>query len=196
MKLCLLICVIVSPDVAAQNAQKATRKLPEIVAHYKKLAQFSRDSVSSRAHLDTIAFPASTGSATSKVALTLPVVYLDDIPELMLIPSPPPNSSRQVREELDYLLRVQQSRSPREIEAAKELAELYFIPLLDGMAHPHYSRNDKSLFYAGSSMGEWFNASNLPELARVLRGEHQDITISSTISIGPGLTNWTPYCNR
>ena len=119
MKLCLLICVIVSPDVAAQNAQKATRKLPEIVAHYKKLAQFSRDSVSSRAHLDTIAFPASTGSATSKVALTLPVVYLDDIPELMLIPSPPPNSSRQVREELDYCCVSSRAVAPGKLKLPK-----------------------------------------------------------------------------
>ena len=172
--LLLIAALSIGPVSVAQTAQKANRRAADVAAHYRQLAKSSREPVATRASMDTITFPVAAGSAVSKAALTLPVVYLTDIPELLNIPRPPANSSEQTRAELDYLLRVQQSRKPEEIQGAKELAELFFIPLLTDATHPHYAYNDRALFFAGSGFGEWFNAKNLPQMARLLGRVQQD----------------------
>lgn len=175
--LLLLVAVGITSTSYAQSTPKANRDALPIAAHYKRLAQLNRAPGAERASLDTITFSASAASTTSKTALTLPSVYLADVPELLRIPPPPANSSAQTRAELDYLLQVQATRKPEDIQQAKQLAELYYIPLLTDATHPHFADNNRALFYAGSPFGEWFVAKNLPEMTRLLGRVLQDSTL-------------------
>lgn len=123
---------------------------------------------------DSIRFPAERASAVSHAALKLPTIYVQEFGNELRLPPPPANSSAQTKAELDYLLRIQDVRKPNDIEQAKQMAEVYFIPMLSDSTHPHYKANISSLFFVGSQIGDWFTAQNLPVLTKLLQRVHQD----------------------
>lgn len=172
--ICLLFLLPLSQLALAQSAPKVKRYELPVAAHYRQLAGLSSAPQSAFAGMDTIRFPAAKASATSMAAKSLPTIYVQGFGNDLRLPPPPANSSAQTRAELDYLLRLQQTRKPDDIKQAQVMADVYYIPQLTDTSHPHYSANVPSLFFVGKPMGDWFNAHNLPVLTRLLERVHQD----------------------
>lgn len=168
----LLACLAIS--ALAQTPKKVNRHEVPVAAHYRQLAALSRVPESASAPLDSVRFPASRASAASLAALKLPTIYVHEFRSELRLPPPPANSSAQTKAELDYLLRIQDVRKPDQVEQARQMAEVYYIPMLTDSTHPHYKANVSSLFFVGSPAGDWFNARNLPVLTKLLERVHQD----------------------
>jgi acid phosphatase (class A) len=83
------------------------------------------------------------------------------------LPPCPANSSKQTRVEIDYLLRLQASRTEAEGQRA-----LYFAPWGYSSSikpdNPDFAVQQRNLFYVGRSIGSWFNPKDLPVTAELL----------------------------
>src|SRR5688500_9842888 len=92
-------------------------------AHYKQLTLLDRKPNPDYAWMDTITFPRKE-VATSTLAVTMwrTAYLIDDVPELLAIEPPPANSSDQTRRELEFLLKLQSSRTGKEISRYRTLA--------------------------------------------------------------------------
>lgn len=86
--------------------------------------------------------------------------------------TPPANGSAQTRAELDYLLALQESRSPEEEAWGNQLAAVYYHPLVVNPSDARFKANRDNLFFVGRSLGTWFSQQRLPKttdlLARVV----------------------------
>ena len=176
MKTLLFLSLFLSVGgrVLAQSPRKVNRQELPVAAHYRQLAAMSRTAQSEFAASDTVRFPAAKGSATSRAALSLPTVFVHDFQRELRLPPPPANSSAQTRAELDYLLRIQQTRNADQIQQAQAFSDVDYMPMLNDTTHPHYRANIPSLLAVGRPAGDWFTARNLPVLTRLLQRVHQD----------------------
>jgi acid phosphatase (class A) len=104
-------------------------KLAEVSDHYKSLQEFSNQTNSSRAWMDTISFPPGE-YGNSVVYLLVKPYYLTDnevksISESIKFPA---NSSDQTRKELDYLLDLQSKRTPEQSKRVEFLGNIGYWP--------------------------------------------------------------------
>jgi acid phosphatase (class A) len=121
-----------------------SRGLTPARGHYKVLASMSPKPGYASRGLDSIKFPFDKAMAAEVLSLKpvyLRTVSLDDFQ----LPAPPANSSEQTRAELDYLLALQNSRTPEDVRAS-----LY-------MSNVHESPAD-----VGRKIGYWPGPQNLP----------------------------------
>lgn len=162
LHLCLILAALTSHGQPSPNLHKPTA--------FSSLSPHARPAF---AHLDTIAFPIDKMNKAWYRALKLRAVYLDLPPDSLQIPPFPANSSLQTRAELDYLLQIQQQRTPAMIDSARQAAGVSFNPFI----HPsdsNYLYYRKNLFYIGRSLGPWFNETNLPKTADLIANVWQD----------------------
>jgi acid phosphatase (class A) len=138
--------------------------------HYKQLKQLSTKPEGENLEIDKQQFPFE--AATAERRLSLKPYYLTDKVEFN-IPNPPANSSEQTRAELNYLLGLQQTRTPEQEKAALHMAGIYYnvrtIP-----TDSTYAAYRKNLFHIGHSIGTWFNPDNLPVTANFMAHVWQD----------------------
>jgi acid phosphatase (class A) len=127
-----------------------SRPLTPLRGHYKTLAALSpRPGFSSR-DLDSVKYPFDKKFADevlSEKPVYLRNLTLDDFQ----LPAPPANSSEQTRAELNYLLALQQARTPEDVRSS-----LY-------MSNVHETPSD-----VGRSIGCWSTAQRLPLLDSLL----------------------------
>src|SRR5688572_8478049 len=100
-------------------------KFAEVSDHYKTLQQLSSTSNASRSRMDTIKYPpAEYGS--SIVYLLVKPYYLSESQVKTLSESVtfPANSSDQVRKELDYILDLQNKRTPEQVKRVEYLGNI------------------------------------------------------------------------
>jgi acid phosphatase (class A) len=147
--------------------------LPPLREEYKKITMLDPDPRPVYAKLDSISFPIEKMNKGFYRALKLRSVYLDVPVSEFTLPPFPANSSEQTRAELDYLLKLQKQRTPKMIEAARNIAAVSFNPFVhpSDSNYPYYRNN---LFHIGHSMGEWFNEKNLPKTADLIANVWQD----------------------
>lgn len=155
-------------------------KLEPVSSHYKSLQQFSDQKNSSRAWMDTVRFPASE-YGSSIVYLLVKPFYLNEaeiksISESVRFPA---NSSDQVRQELDYLLQLQEVRTPEQVPRVQYLGDIGYWPSINLLpTHPQYQRNLNDLFFeAREVIGEHVNHINYPATSSLLKGVMQDMRI-------------------
>jgi len=87
--------------------------------------------------------------------------------ETFKLPGCPANSSKQTRAELDYLLRLQASRTKTEGERALYFAPWGYSPSMKP-DNPEFPEQQRNLFYVGRSIGSWFNPHDLPVTTQLL----------------------------
>ena len=146
-------------------------------AHYEILGRLDARPDPSFSWMDTIKFPAKDVTTGILAATMMRTVYLiEDIPSLLQIPDPPANSSAQTRAELDYLLELQDKRTPLEVERYKKLAGIFHSPNNFNPFDPDYDRNFSSLFHVGSPLGSWYTYKNFPFTAKFLSDVYRDAT--------------------
>ncbi|HEY1212304.1 MAG TPA: phosphatase PAP2 family protein [Bryobacteraceae bacterium] len=155
--------------------------LEPIQGRYKMLAALSPEPTADRAWMDTIGFPWSEYGKTALSASLWRTWYLspEDEAQLPGLVRYPANSSAQTRAELDYLLELQQKRTPEEIKRAQDIADLGSWPDLINPGDPDYAENLRELFYIpGPVIGAWYNPDNFPATTQLLLHCIQDIRVT------------------
>jgi acid phosphatase (class A) len=177
MKTATITLIILTIAISA-SAQQFT--LTESTDHYRSLQQISTLPNESRAWMDTIKYPPSE-YGNSIVYLLVKSYYLSESQVKSLSESVqfPANSSDQVRKELDYLLDLQNKRTPEQVTRVEFLGNIGYWPSINLIpAHPAYEQNLKDLFFEGSAlMGENINARNFPKISKLLQGIMQDMRV-------------------
>ncbi len=173
-QLILLLSLVALTSLAQKH------KLADVSDHYKTLQQFSHTPNPSRAWMDTINYPpAEYGS--SIVYLLVKPHYLSDSQAKSLSESVrfPANSSDQVRKELDYMLELQEKRTPGQVARVGFLGDIGYWPSINMVpSHELYDQNLKDLFFEGREVvGENVNAKNFPKTSRLLQGIMQDMRV-------------------
>jgi acid phosphatase (class A) len=154
-------------------AQIPTPKKPDAIAgHYAESAQKSRQGTDT--NLDTQKFPLADFRRLPY--LKLRTNYLSDSPSSFKYPAPPANSSEQTKEEIKYLLKLQEERTTADTILYLKLADIYHDPFTFNTTDADYDRNFNSLFYLGKAIGEKFNYKNCPKTAMLLSKVIQDAT--------------------
>lgn len=155
-------------------------KLAEVSDHYKTLQQFRDKPNPERAWMDTLSFPA-TEYGSSIVYLLVKPWYLSEgeINSISKSVAFPANSSDQTRKELDYLIELQNKRTPEQAKRVEFLGNIGYWPSINAVpSHPSNEQNLKDLFFEGRElMGEAVNAKNFPKISKLLQGVMQDMRI-------------------
>lgn len=148
------------------------RELSPPKGHYKNLSEFDSNPSSSHEAIDQQKFPYDALSAQKRLSfkpLYLSNVALDDFK----VSDPPANSSAQTRAELNYLLTLQQQRTPADVESSLYMASVFYnLRVKPGDSTYHQYR--QNLFHIGRSIGTWFNPDNLPLTANLMAKVWQD----------------------
>lgn len=157
-------------------AQKSKNIKPRLLdaprGHYLQLSLLDKGPRQSYAGMDTLYFPYDSVQAKRRTSLK-PIFLSHVTMEDFKLPDPPANSSLQTREELDYLLRLQQQRTADEERSGLFKANVYYnIRTQPGDAN--YNRFRHNLFYIGRSIGTWFNPESLPLTADLMAQVWQD----------------------
>lgn len=177
MKKQLLLVLFLLGGINAFS-QKIT--LAPISDHYKELQTFSAAPNAQRAWMDTIKYPSSQYGGSIVYLLVKPY-YLSESQVKALSESVrfPANSSDQVRNELDYMLDLQNKRTPEQIKRVEFLANIGYWPPINLLpSHLSYAQNLKDLFFESRElMGEDINAKNFPKVSKLLQGVMQDMRI-------------------
>ena len=155
-------------------------ELAEVPDHYKRLQQKSSKPNPARSFMDTIKYPA-TEYSSSIVYLLVKPYYLSDtqVNNLTESVSFPANSSDQVRAELDYMLDLQEKRTPEQVKRVEYLANIGYWPSINMIpSHPSYEQNLKDLFFEGRELlGAQITAANFPKVSKLLQGVMQDMRV-------------------
>ena len=158
----------ITPSAQQENRRPVTRD------HYARLA----------------AMPAA-GRGTATDTLRFPLEKWGDLYAWRLLKShyvnapvsaftkltPPANGSAQTRAELEYLLTLQESRTPDEQAWCDTLAGVYYHPLIVNAADTRFTANRDNLFFVGRSLGERFSQRRLPKTTELLARVHHDAMI-------------------
>jgi acid phosphatase (class A) len=91
----------------------------------------------------------------------------------------PANSSEQVRKELDYMLDLQNKRTPEQLKRVEYLGNIGYWPSINLIpTHESYEQNLKDLFFEGREViGENVNAKKFPKMSTLLQGVMQDMRV-------------------
>ncbi len=165
---------------AFRFAGNSLHPLEPMSQHYKTLSELPPLRYNARAWMDSIRYPwAEYGKGAQSNSLWR-TVYLSGELEASLpgLVAPPANSSEQTRAELDYLLRLQQKRTPQEITRAQFIANIGSWPNILNPEDPDYEENRKQLFYIASPVGEWYNNKHFPATTELLLNCIQDIRVT------------------
>ena len=180
MKYLALLMLLLS-FAAFRKTSAWIHPLEPISKHYKTLAFLSPLPNPARAWMDTITYPwaeYSKGALTSSLMRTAYLLPADEakLPGLIQFPA---NSSDQTRAELDYLLNLQKTRTPKEIERAQYIANFGSTPSIINPLDSEYAENRKELFYVATPvMGKDFVYENYPAITALLMGCIQDIRVT------------------
>jgi acid phosphatase (class A) len=166
----------------AQNGfgQNKIKPLEPVAKYYKTLGRLNAGPVRERASMDTIVFPWTEYSAGTSLT-NKPLIYLSakDSAQLHKEIHFPANSSEQTWAELDYLLKLQNSRTKSEIDTSLIIALVGPYPIVNmNLKDSFFYENAKKLFFIANSVGEWFNIDNFPATAQLVSNCLQDIRIT------------------
>lgn len=178
MKTTLLIglSLLIAPAIYGQSPHAQE----PVADHYQQIGALSAERNPTRAWMDTIHYPPKEYGSSLTYVLVKPY-YLTPKQVLTLtrFVKPPANSSDQTRKELDYLLTLQQTRTPDQIKRVEFLGDIGYWPPVDLLpSHPSYSQNLTDLFFEGREiMGATCTAKKYPKTAILLKGVMRDMRI-------------------
>jgi Membrane-associated phospholipid phosphatase len=148
---------------------------------YQPLKQLSSAPNKKRQHLDTIQYPwleYSKGALGNALWRTVYLSPADEevLPSLVELPA---NSSDQTRAELDYLLKLQNTRTKQEIERAEYIANIGSWPNISNPTDPDYVENRQNLYYIlNTATGKQHDFKNYPATTALLLNCIQDIRVT------------------
>jgi len=173
----LLFVIIIS--VACKKQSSTTQlTIPPLTpiqetpkAHYKTLSSYSPNESPERKNLDSISFPDKAHRFTIKL-FSPSYLIREEITTLAKQLKPPANSSELTKAELDFLLELQQSRTPEQVNEALRMHDIVYIPLI-GM------RNEEHLFFeAYEIFGPGFDIKSYPKTKKLLHNIMKEMRIA------------------
>ncbi|AXY72556.1 phosphatase PAP2 family protein [Paraflavitalea soli] len=160
------------------------QKLPVLEppgAAYQSIAVLSSKPNEGRKELDTIRYPwaeyskGALGNALWRTVYLLPADEAQ-LPGLIQFPA---SSSDQTRAELDYLLKLQNSRTQQEIDRANYIANIGSWPNILNPTDPDYQANREQLYYIlSTATGKQYDYSQYPATTTLLLNCIQDIRVT------------------
>jgi acid phosphatase (class A) len=160
MRLLILVFMValVLPAAAQKKSNTPELGFSPVRGHYKQLQEFSAQPSAPNLEVDKEKFPYDAAAADRR--LSIKPYYLSEKTQFQ-IPNPPANSSAQTRAELNYLLSLQNQRTPDQVATALHVAGVYYnLRIVPGDSA--YAQNRKNLFHIGRSIGTWFTPETLP----------------------------------
>jgi acid phosphatase (class A) len=154
--------------------------LEPISQHYKTLASLNAEPNPSRENLDTIQFPWKEYSknALSNSLTRTYYLSLEDEAKLPSYIKCPANSSDQTKADLEYLLKLQNTRTKADTTKAQFIAQIGSWHNIINPTDPDFAENRSQLFYIAGSVGDWFNSDNFPATTQLLLNCIQDIRVT------------------
>ena len=154
--------------------------LEPISQYYKILAALSSEPNHERKSLDTIQFPWTEYSKSALGNSMWRTYYLnaEDEEKLPSFINCPANSSNQTKGDLEYLLKLQNTRTTADTTRAQFIAQIGSWPNIINPLDPDYAENRTQLFYIASLVGDWYNSTNFPATTQLLMNCIQDIRVT------------------
>jgi acid phosphatase (class A) len=155
--------------------------LAPINEKYKFLQEKNVSGNNGRHALDTIQFPwaeYSKGALGNALWRTVYLLPSDEtkLPGLVKFPA---NSSDKTRAELDYLLKLQNSRTKQEVARAEYIANIGSWPNIVNPTDPDYEANREQLFYiVSTTTGKKYDFKEYPATTTLLMNCIQDIRVT------------------
>lgn len=151
--------------------------LEPITKHYKILSSLSSEPNLTRENLDTSQYPWNEYSKSALSNSMWRTYYLNaedekKLPSYIFCPA---NSSDQTKGDLEYLLKLQNTRTKADTTKAQFIAQIGSWPNIINPTDPDYEENRSQLFYIASSVGDWYNSNNYPATTQLLMNCIQDI---------------------
>jgi acid phosphatase (class A) len=165
------LALFLYPLAKAQQVELKEKPLTPARGHYAALEKLSSGQQNNPAW-DEQKFPYNAESHDR--ALNAKPYYLSKllIKDIKL-PEPPANSSVQTKAELNYLLQLQQHRTKIDVDAALEMAGVFYS-IKTKPGDESYAQYRKNLFFIGRSIGTWFHPDSLPKTADFIAHVWQD----------------------
>ena len=164
----------------SNTSAQCVHRLEPISQQYKTLSLLNNAPNQSRVHLDTIQFPWKEYSKSALTNSLMRTYYLNAQDEAILptLIKYPANSSDQTKAELEYLTKLQNSRTTKDTARANYIANVGSWPNLFNPTDPDYLENRQQLFYIASSVGVWYNCDNFPATTQLFLNCIQDIRVT------------------
>jgi acid phosphatase (class A) len=172
-KIAIALAITGSLAITTPSAQQTSRRAAES-DHYTRLA--SLPSAPTGTSVDALRFPLDKWGDLYAWRLLKPHYLTAPLPAFTAL-TPPANSSPQTRAELDYLLKLQASRTAEEQAWCDQLAGIYYHPLIVNPADKRFSANRDNLFFVGRGLGPRFAQGNLPKTTDLLARVYHDAMI-------------------
>lgn len=135
--------------------------------HYATLAQFDAKPQGDQTALDSRKFPLSDWGPLMSWKLFRTHYATKPVDKFRSF-DVPANSSKRTRAELDYLLKLQETRTEQELAWSLKIANIYYNPTIINPEDKQYGANRDNLFYIGRGLGEWFRREQLPLTTELL----------------------------
>ncbi|NII26352.1 phosphatase PAP2 family protein [Pseudoflavitalea sp. X16] len=177
----LLTYTLFTFSFSSRTIAQSLDPLEPIGQHYQTQAVLDNAPVDKRAFKDTITFPWTEYSKGALSNALWRTVYLlpEDEARLSSLIRFPANSSEQTKAELEYMLTLQQKRTPKEIQRAQYIANIGSWPNIINPLDSSCAENREQLFYISSTIvGDWFNDKNFPALTDLLLNCIQDTRVT------------------
>jgi acid phosphatase (class A) len=165
-----IILVLVSVALLNNVFSQTTKQAPE-TGDYAVFARLNPQPNTARGWMDTIHFPpAEYGSSLLWVLVKPHYLSLQQVNALTRLTAPPANSSDRTRKELDYLLQLQQNRTPEQVKRVTALGGIGYWPQIAGLnSHPDHQQVLKDLYFeARSVLGDQCTAERYPLTTKLL----------------------------
>lgn len=178
----LLTTSIFSSHLIAQSSNlfSTIHPIESSKNHYAQLRKLSPNAQANHP-LDSIAFPGEKYSSYALMFTLAEPAYLtkSQIQQMISGLTHPANSSEQTRAELDFLMNLQQKRTPEEVARVKYLAKIGYWPAKSLIkSHPEYESNLNQLFFECQEViGADCVAENYPKTTELLKGVTMDMRI-------------------
>ncbi|WP_281989498.1 phosphatase PAP2 family protein [Aquimarina aggregata] len=155
--------------------------IENVQKHYAELQTLDDTPRPQFAWMDTIAYPPELYKNNTLLFALVKPEYLNSEQVDYLVKSVkfPANSSEQTRTELDYLLKLQQSRTEKQIERVLFLAKIGYWPDANYVSsHKYYKKNLENLFFElHEVIGNEVSAENYPHTSKLLQGVMNDMRL-------------------
>lgn len=165
----------------AQWTISSVHPIEEAKNHYASLQKLDASKRENSAELDGIVYPPEKYRSGSLLYALSKPHYITSSQVDFLVQSVqfPANSSQQTRAELDYLLKLQATRTPAEVERVLAIAAVGYWPSTNYTpTHENYQQNLEHLFFEGREiMGENCTAENYPKTSHLLQGVMNDMRL-------------------
>lgn len=180
----LLALLLFKSELFGQNTQDALPLIQPIELaenHYQELQLLDKSKREEFSWMDDIYYPSELYLDNAILFAMAKPIYLtsSQVNFIKNAVAFPANSSIQTRAELDFLLKIQEKRTPQQIKRVMDIGDVGYWPEANYLSsHQSYEKNLEYLFFeAVEIIGERCTAENYPLTSQLLQNVMMDMRI-------------------